>query len=185
MPAPFSSSEQPSACPPYKEATLLLGLSALLLELGALLLGLGVLVLVLLLLLLLLLQISLVPAALPLAMLFTSTSKASNPGWTVSSHWEIAPLLSAPLLERLLLEEVVLLLLLRIGVPVPWGEVTCLVGVMGMGVGFAGSMAVVEGSLSLPLDLDDLRLLRKKNSRCIIMSVLKKQPTYTVSVGGA
>jgi len=184
MPASFSSSEQPSACPPYKEATLLLGLSALLLELGALVLGLGVLVLVLVV-LLLVLQISLVPAALPLAMLFTSTSKASNPGWTASSHWEMAPLLSAPLLERLLLEEVVLLLLLRIGVPVPWGEVTCLVGVMGMGVGFAGSMAVVEGSLSLPLDLDDLRLLRKKNSRCIIMSVLKKQPTYTVSVGGA
>jgi len=30
----------------------------------------------------------------------------------------MAPLLSAPLLERLLLEDVVLLLLLRIGVPV-------------------------------------------------------------------
>jgi len=162
MPAPFSSSEQPSACPPYKEATLLL-------RLGALLLGMGVLLLVL--------QILVTPAARPLAMLFTSTSKASNPGWTVSSHWEIAPLLSAPLLERLLLEEVVLLLLLRIGVPVPWGEVTCLVGVMGMGVGFAGSMAVVEGSLSLPLDLDDLKLLRNKNSRCRSMPVLKKQPT--------
>ena len=162
MPAPFSSSEQPSACPPYKEATLLL-------RLGALLLGMGVLLLVL--------QILVTPAARPLAMLFTSTSKASNPGWTVSSHWEIAPLLSAPLLERLLLEEVVLLLLLRIGVPVPWGEGTCLVGVMGMGVGFAGSMAVVEGSLSLPLDLDDLKLLRNKNSRCRSMPVLKKQPT--------
>jgi len=162
MPAPFSSSEQPSACPPYKEATLLL-------RLGALLLGMGVLLLVL--------QILVTPAARPLAMLFTSTSKASNPGWTVSSHWEIAPLLSAPLLERLLLEEVVLLLLLRIGVPVPWGEGTCLVGVMGMGVGFAGSMAVVEGPLSLPLDLDDLKLLRNKNSRCRSMPVLKKQPT--------
>ena len=162
MPAPFSSSEQLSACPPYKEATLLL-------RLGALLLGMGVLLLVL--------QILVTPAARPLAMLFTSTSKASNPGWTVSSHWEIAPLLSAPLLERLLLEEVVLLLLLRIGVPVPWGEGTCLVGVMGMGVGFAGSMAVVEGPLSLPLDLNDLRLLRSKNSRSITMPVLKKQPT--------
>jgi len=81
MPAPFSSSEQPSACPPYKEATLLLGLSALLLELGALVLVLVlVLLLLLLLLLLLVLQISLTPAARPLAMLFTSTSKASNPG---------------------------------------------------------------------------------------------------------
>ena len=172
MPAPFSSSEQPSACPPYKEATLLLGLGALLLGMGVLLL-----MLVLLVVLLLVLQISLTPAARPLAMLFTSTSKASNPGWTASSHWEMAPLLSAPLLERLLLEKVVLLLLLRIGVPVPWGEGTCLVGVMGMGVGFAGSMAVVEGPLSLPLDLDDLKLLRNKNSRCRSMPVLKKQPT--------
>jgi hypothetical protein len=48
---------------------------------------------------------------------------------------------------------------------------------MGMGVGFAGSMAVVKGPLSLPLDLDDLKLLRNKNSRCITMPVLKKQPT--------
>jgi hypothetical protein len=75
MPAPFSSSEQPSACPPYKEATLLLGLGALLLGMGVLLL-----MLVLLVVLLLVLQISLTPAARPLAMLFTSTSKASNPG---------------------------------------------------------------------------------------------------------
>jgi len=57
------------------------------------------------------------------------------------------------------------------------------VGVVGMGVGFAGSMAVVEGPLSLPLDLDDLSLLRNKNSRCT-MPVLRKQPTYTVLVGG-
>ena len=64
MPAPFSSSEQPSACPPYKEATLLLGL-------GALLLGMGVLLLVL--------QILVTPAARPLAMLFTSDLQGIEP----------------------------------------------------------------------------------------------------------
>jgi hypothetical protein len=88
----------------------------------------------------------------------------------VSSHWEMDPLLSAPLS---VLEEVVLLLLLMIGVPVPWGEGTRIVGVMEMEVGSAEVMAIVEGPLSLPLDLGDLRLLRNKDSRRIAVLVLK------------